>query len=88
MSGAAEQRTGLILAGGGARAAYQVGVLQVVADTLSAPANNPFPILVGTSAGALNAAVLACGALDFGRAVTRLAAVWSGLETGMIYRSD
>ncbi|WP_295464567.1 patatin-like phospholipase family protein [uncultured Pseudomonas sp.] len=88
MSGSPEQRTGLILAGGGARGAYQVGVLQTVAATLRVPAHNPFPILVGTSAGALNAAVLGCGALDFGRAVQRLAAVWSGLETGMIYRSD
>ncbi|APQ10009.1 Patatin [Pseudomonas oryzihabitans] len=88
MSEAPEQRTGLILAGGGARAAYQVGVLQTVAAALDRRADNPFPILVGTSAGALNAAVLACGALDFSRAVERLAAVWSGLETGMIYRSD
>ena len=88
MSDTPERRTGLILAGGGARAAYQVGVLQAVAATLGKRADNPFPILVGTSAGALNAAVLACGALDFNRAVERLAAVWSGLETGMIYRSD
>ena len=88
MRTAAERRTGLILAGGGARAAYQVGVLQAVADSLQLRSANPFPILVGTSAGALNAAVLACGALDFGRAVDRLAAVWSGLETRMIYRSD
>jgi len=88
MNDTPERRTGLILAGGGARAAYQVGVLQAVAATLGKRADNPFPILVGTSAGALNAAVLACGALDFNRAVERLAAVWSGLETGMIYRSD
>ncbi|MDH4762639.1 NTE family protein [Pseudomonas oryzihabitans] len=88
MSLGGERRTGLILAGGGARAAYQVGVLQVVADTLAVRSENPFPILVATSAGALNAAVLGCGALDFGRAVDRLAAVWSSLETAMIYRSD
>lgn len=88
MSLGGERRTGLILAGGGARAAYQVGVLQVVADTLAVRSENPFPILVGSSAGALNAAVLGCGALDFGRAVDRLAAVWSSLETAMIYRSD
>jgi len=88
MSDTPERRTGLILAGGGARAAYQVGVLQTVAATLGKRADNPFPILVGTSAGALNAAVLACGALDFNCAVERLATVWSGLETGMIYRSD
>ena len=45
--------TGLILSGGGARAAYQVGVLAAIAELLPAGAANPFPVLVGTSAGAI-----------------------------------
>ena len=50
--------TGLVLTGGGARAAYQVGVVKAVRDILGNPTKNPFPILVGTSAGAINAATL------------------------------
>ncbi len=53
--------TGLILSGGGARAAYQVGVLSAIADLLPDAAHNPFPVIVGTSAGAINAVGLACG---------------------------
>ncbi len=45
--------TGLILSGGGARAAYQVGVLAAIADLLPDSAGNPFPVIVGTSAGAI-----------------------------------
>ncbi len=68
--------TGLILSGGGARAAYQVGVLSAIAELLPAGARNPFPVIVGTSAGAINATVLACGALQFPLACQRLTQVW------------
>src|SRR5690606_23703300 len=60
--------TGLVLSGGGARAAYQVGVLKALAQIrrdCQAPAASPFPVIAGTSAGAINAAALACGADDF-----------------------
>ena len=57
--------TGLILSGGGARGAYQVGVLSAIADLLPDSSGNPFPVIVGTSAGAINAVSLACGALHF-----------------------
>ncbi|WP_372876184.1 patatin-like phospholipase family protein [Pseudomonas sp.] len=80
--------TGLILTGGGARAAYQIGVLAAIADLLPDPAQNPFPVIVGTSAGAINAVGLACGALHFGEAVRRLNAVWQGFHTHQVYRSD
>ncbi|WP_375737814.1 patatin-like phospholipase family protein [Pseudomonas boanensis] len=80
--------TGLILSGGGARAAYQVGVLGAIADLLPDAAANPFPVIVGTSAGAVNAVGLACGALHFSQAVRRLNAVWQGFHCGQIYRSD
>ena len=80
--------TGLILSGGGARAAYQVGVLAAIADLLPDPACNPFPVIVGTSAGAINAVGLACGALHFSQAVQRLTAVWQGFHCHQVYRSD
>ena len=83
-----EPVTGLILSGGGARAAYQVGVLAAIADLLPDAAHNPFPVIVGTSAGAVNAVGLACGALHFSEAVRRLTAVWQGFHTHMVYRSD
>ena len=81
-------RTALILTGGGARAAYQVGVLKAVRELLPEPARNPFPILCGTSAGALNAATLAAGAADFGAGVGRLLAVWENFRAPQVYRSD
>lgn len=80
--------TGLILSGGGSRAAYQVGVLGAIADLLPDAACNPFPVIVGTSAGAVNAVALACGALHFCQAVRRLNSVWQGFHCGAVYRSD
>src|SRR2546423_1487629 len=63
----AQPKTGLILTGGGARAAYQVGVLRAVAELREKGAPNPFPIICGTSAGPVNAAALATFADDFRR---------------------
>jgi len=81
-------RAGLVLTGGGARAAYQAGVLKAVRDILGRPARNPFPILAGTSAGAINAACLAAGADDFSGAVARLLAFWERMRCHHIYRTD
>ena len=78
----------LILSGGGARAAYQVGVLLAVAKLSSNPRHNPFPILCGTSAGAINAASIACLADNFGKAVAALADVWRDMRASDIYRAD
>ena len=83
--------TGLVLTGGGARAAYQVGVLKAVAQIRResvAPAGNPFPVITGTSAGAINAAVLACRAADFDLGVRALADVWENFHAEQVYRSD
>lgn len=80
--------TGLILSGGGARAAYQVGVLKAIADLLPEPEENPFPVIVGTSAGAINAVSLACGAIHFKRAVQQLEQVWQNFSTHKVYRTD
>lgn len=85
-------KVGLILTGGGARAAYQVGVLSAIQRILVkagyADQQNPFPIICGTSAGAINATALACRADHFGESVRTLKKVWSSFEPGYIYRSD
>ena len=74
---------GLVLPGGGARAAYQVGVLRAIADLMpSAP--NPFPIIVGTSAGAVAATVLATEAFRWQRAVDALESVWAGFHVDQV----
>ncbi|WP_301103207.1 patatin-like phospholipase family protein [Propionivibrio sp.] len=81
-------RTALVLAGGGARAAYQVGVLLAIRDLLPEDSPNPFSILCGTSAGAINAIVLACGSDSYGTAVESLSDVWRNFHAGQVYRSD
>ena len=80
--------TALVLTGGGARAAYQVGVLRALAHILPHGIPNPFPIVCGTSAGAINAAAVAAGANDFHRAVRRLQLVWRNFHAHQVYRSD
>ncbi len=81
---------GLVLTGGGARAAYQVGVLRAIAELCPrAPGGgSPFSVFSGVSAGAINAVSVASGADDFPRAVARLAEVWRGLTPDSIYRTD
>jgi NTE family protein len=79
---------GLILTGGGARAAYQVGVLRALSEFLPREARTPFPIICGTSAGAINAAVLAVNADDFRRGVRRLVTVWKNFHAHQVYRAD
>ncbi len=81
-------RAGLVLTGGGARAAYQVGVVKAVRDILGSPARNPFPIVCGTSAGAINAATLAVFADNFSRAVGNLLEVWEHMHCDQIYHTD
>jgi NTE family protein len=81
-------KTGLVLAGGGARAAYQVGVLQALKEIVPDPKVNPFKIICGTSAGAVNAGSLACYADNFGHAVDNLLEVWRHFEPHHVYRAD
>ena len=81
-------RAGLVLTGGGARAAYQVGVLKAGRDILGNPERNPFPIVCGTSAGAINAASLAAYADNFKRAVGNLIEFWEHMRCEHIYRTD
>ena len=75
----------LILSGGGARAAYQVGVLQALADILPDDAPYPFPIICGTSAGAINAVALASHPGTFKESVAGLAGMWRDLSLDQIY---
>lgn len=83
---------GLMLSGGGARAAYQVGVLEAIADIrLQCGARhegNPFPIITGTSAGAINASALACGSDDFDATVRLIANTWRNFRAEQVYRAD
>lgn len=83
-----EQKLGLILTGGGARAAYQVGVLKAIAEMLPRRARNPFPIICGTSAGALNAATLAINARQFNKGVQYLDNIWRNFHPSDVYRTD
>lgn len=85
---AIKRNCGLILTGGGARAAYQVGVLCAIRDFLPAGSPNPFPIICGTSAGAINAAVLAEHADCFHQAVETLHRTWGALRVEQVFRSN
>lgn len=84
--------TGLILTGGGARAAYQVGVMKAIADILLEEGwdtrSNPFGIICGTSAGAINATALACRSDNFGEAIASILHVWENFEAAQVYRAD
>lgn len=79
---------GLVMAGGGARAAYQVGVLRAIAQMLPDRSRNPFQIICGTSAGAINAVALSIYARHFQDAVRKLHFVWKNFHVEQVYRSD
>jgi NTE family protein len=81
-------RTALVLPGGGARGAFQVGVLKAVAELLPKGSANPFPVISGTSAGAVNSIVLAAKAHRLRIAVAELDRVWSGFRCHDVYRTD
>jgi NTE family protein len=87
-----KKKTGLILTGGGARAAYQVGVLHAVSEILCEagwkPERNPYDIICGTSAGAINATALACHADDFGRGLDQVVKIWENFTVDQVYRAD
>ncbi len=81
-------KAALVLPGGGARGAFQVGVLKAIAEIVPESAPNPFPILSGTSAGAINSVVLATRARRFAVAVRELERVWANFRCENVYRSD
>ena len=78
---------GLVLPGGGARAAYQVGVLKAIAALMSGE-RLPFPVIAGISAGSINAAAIAQRAEDFDGGVLRLEQVWSAMHAADIFDAE
>src|SRR5947209_12255099 len=78
---------GLVLTGGGSRWAYQVGVLLALAELLPR-ARNPFQVIVGTSAGAVAASVLAAEAHHWRRAVAGLERVWASFRSQQVFHVD
>lgn len=83
-----QARAGLVLTGGGARAAYQVGVLKAMAEWSGEDEACPFRVLTGTSAGSINTLLVASRARNFRHAVDHLVAVWSNLTVSKIFRTD
>lgn len=81
-------KAALVLTGGGARAAYQVGVLSAVKELWGRRPGNPFPILCGTSAGAINAVALAVYAENFAMAVRKIGWIWRHFQVDQVYRAD
>lgn len=81
-------KTALVLPGGGARGAFQVGVLRAIAEMMPHGCINPFPIISGTSAGAINSVVLASKARLFRVAVAELEKVWGQFHCEQVYKTD
>jgi len=81
-------KIGLVLTGGGARAAYQVGVLKAIAEFLPRHSPSPFSVICGTSAGSLNAVTLAVNAPHFRKGVQYLLNIWKNSRVNDIYRAD
>lgn len=81
-------KNALVLTGGGARAAYQAGVLSAITKFVPRNHGIPFPILCGTSAGAINATALACYSSCFHLGVKKLEWIWKNLKTNNIYHSN
>jgi NTE family protein len=91
ISGSDAPRIGLVLTGGGARAAYQVGVLAAIAEmaaSCGAASTSPFQVITGTSAGAINACALACRNDRFVPGVQELVETWADFHVEQVYRAD
>ncbi len=81
-------KSALVLPGGGARCAFQVGVLRAIAEMMPHGCENPFHVISGTSAGAINSVVLASRAKRFRVAVAELERVWGHFHSAQVFRSD
>lgn len=94
MASSAQGKTGLILSGGGARAAYQVGVLSAIAKMRKERrpglegGPSPFQVICGTSAGAINGAALATRADDYDSAMRDIVGLWEGMRAEDVYCAD
>jgi NTE family protein len=85
---ASQKTSALVLPGGGARGAFQVGVLKAIAELVPRGTVNPFGIISGTSAGAINSAVIASKARRFRVAIAELEHVWANFHCHHVYRTD
>jgi len=84
-----ENALGLVMTGGGARGAYQAGILKRIGEIKRVQTHgNPFPIIGGSSAGAINGSALAAGSDDFALATKILARVWSNLNPSDVFHCD
>ena len=81
-------KLGLVLTGGGARSAYQVGALRGIADLLRRGSACPFPIITGTSAGAVSAIALASDAAHFRRSIYAIERVWRDFRVHHVFKAD
>jgi len=80
---------GLVLTAGGARGAYQAGVLKRIGEIPALRGGpSPFAIVTGASAGAINGAAVAAGAAGFHEVTQQLAALWSELQVEQVFRTD
>jgi NTE family protein len=78
---------GLVLTGGGAKAAFQIGVIQGIHEALGAPQENPFQVIAGASAGAINGTILAAYAHRFPAGLRRLSATWENFHVEQVYET-
>jgi NTE family protein len=88
MTGIDKKKIGLILSGGGARAAYQVGVLKAIHKILPKDSVNPYDVIAGTSAGAINGVALASYAENHRIGIRHLERIWNSFTPEQIYRTD
>lgn len=85
---AAKPNRALILDGGGARAAYQIGILKAIAELIPKGSPSPFKIVCGTSAGAINALSLASMADNYNHAVAQMLRVWGNFHVEQVFSAD
>lgn len=81
-------KIGLVMPGGGARGAFQVGVLKAISEIMPRGCQSPFSIISGTSAGAINSVVLAAKSKCLHRGVAELIHVWGNFESSQVFRDD
>lgn len=80
---------GLVLTAGGARGAYQAGVLKRLGEVPALRGRpSPFAVVAGASAGAINGAMVAATAADLTAGTQHLAELWADLAPGQVFRAD
>ena len=83
-----DHKLGLVLPGGGARGAYQVGVLKAISNIQGSIEKSPFDVISGTSAGAINASMICSEIENFHESVLKLENIWGNFSTNQIYRTE